>query len=174
MRGGLAGGTPHERERKMTYDPADSDNIRAMLRRATVEEVDDSGSQQLVNMRGLKGERFTKVYRAQPHGFSSVPPEGSEAVLLALGGRSDRVIMIGAEHRDHRPRNLPGGAQALYGINGELISLIGGVVRIVGATLMVEADTKVVLKAPRVDLGEEGGDKVVTEAGPSSKVYAVV
>lgn len=158
----------------MTYDPAASDNIRAMLRRATVEEVDDSGSQQLVRMRGLKGETFSKVYRAQPHGFSSVPPKDSEALLLALGGRSDRVIMIGAEHRSHRPKDLPAGAGALYGVNGELISLIGGVVRIVGATLMVEADTKIVLKAPRVDLGEEGGEKVVTEAGPSSKVYAKV
>lgn len=151
-----------------------SDAMRGMLRRATILEVDDAGSQQTVRMRGLKGEEFTKVYRAQPHGFTSVPPADSEAFLMALGGRSDRVVMIGGEHKDKRPVGLAAGATALYGADGELVSLVQKTVRVVGETVRVVASAKCIVEAPRTDLGGEGGSKVMTEAGPSSKVFAVV
>lgn len=158
----------------MTYDPGASDNVRAMLRRATILGVDDGGTQQLVHMRGLAGEEFTKVYRAQPHGLSSVPPKESEALLLTLGGRSDRAVMIGGEHRDRRPKGLPAGAVAIYGADGEIVSLVQRAVRVVGETVRVVASERCVIESPRTDIGGEGGAKVMTEAGPSSKLYAVV
>lgn len=158
----------------MTYDPSASDNMRGMLRRATIIEVDDSGTQQLVHMRGLKGEEFTKVYRAQPHGLSAVPMADAEAVLISLGGRSDRAVMLGGESRALRPKGQPPGSTILYGANGEVISLVQRAVRIVGETVRVVASERCVVECDRIDLGGEGGSKVVTEAGPSSRVFAVV
>lgn len=150
-----------------------SDNVRAMLRRATVLDVDDSGSQQLVHMRGLKGEEFTKVHRLQPHGLTAVPPKDAEAFLLALGGRSDRVVMLGGEHKDRRPTGLPPGATALYGADGELVSLVQRAVRVVGETVRVVAQARCVIESERTDIGGEGGSRVLTESGPSSRLYAV-
>lgn len=150
-----------------------TDNLRAMLRRATILEVDDAGTQQRVRLRGLKGEEFSAVYRAQPHGLSSVPQAGAEAVLLALGGRSDRVVMLGGESGGLRPTSLPAGATALYGAHGELVSLVQREVRVVGETVRVVASERCIVEAPRTDLGGTGGARVLTVAGVSTKVYAV-
>ncbi len=155
-------------------DYGSTDNLRAMLRRATILEVDDAGTQQRVRLRGLKGEEFSAVYRAQPHGLSSVPQAGAEAVLLALGGRSDRVVMLGGESGALRPTGLPPGATALYGAQGELVSLVQRAVRVVGETARVVVSERCIIEAPRTDLGGEGGARVLTEAGPSTKVFAIL
>ena len=77
------------------------------LRRGTVQKIDDSGSQQIFRkLRGLKSEAPEDVYRPQSHGFSSHPPEGSEGLLLSLGGRADRMVALGYEHKDHRPKTV--------------------------------------------------------------------
>jgi phage baseplate assembly protein V len=102
--------------------PEGQEGIVAQLRRATVLETDDSGTQQMLKrMTGLKSETFEDVYRAQPHGFSSHPPEGSEGKFLALGGRSDRLVALGFEHKKHRPKDTPEGGTVLYNHTGDII-----------------------------------------------------
>jgi phage baseplate assembly protein V len=174
--------------------PEAPEGIIGQLRRATVTEVDDSGTQQILRkMRGLASERPEDVYRPQAHGFSSHPPTGSEGLFLSLGGRSDRLVGLGFEHKDKRPKNLPEGGVALYDADGKILKIIkdettfdagGKPVRIFNATTVsVEGASKIMLKvggrvvvvqASRIDLGADPAPyKVVTEAGPSSVVYAV-
>lgn len=105
--------------------PEGRDNLVTGYRRATVLKTDDSGTQQILKqMRGLASELFSDVYRAQPHGFSSHAPAGSEGFFHALGGRSDRLIALGFEHKDHRVRDLPEGATALYDASGTILRLL--------------------------------------------------
>src|SRR5579885_722847 len=105
--------------------PEGRDSLIATLRRSTLLETDDSGSQQMLKrMRGLASEQFSDVYRAQPHGFSSHAPSGSEGLYLALGGRSDRLIGLGFEHKDKRPKNLPEGGTAIYDADGKLLKIV--------------------------------------------------
>jgi phage gp45-like len=102
--------------------PEGQEGIVAQLRRATVQETDDSGTQQMLKrMTGLKSESFEDVYRPQPHGITSHAPEGSEGAFLALGGRSDRLLALGFEHKKYRPKDLPEGAVAIYDHTGDII-----------------------------------------------------
>ncbi|MFZ5715751.1 MAG: phage baseplate assembly protein domain-containing protein [Bradyrhizobium sp.] len=105
--------------------PEGQEGIVAQMRRATVKKTDDSGTQQILKqMTGLKTETFEDVYRPQPHGISSHAPKGSEGVYLALGGRSDRLLALGFEHKDHRPKDTPEGGTIIYDHTGDAIRIV--------------------------------------------------
>lgn len=151
------------------------DAVLATLRRATVEKIDDSGSQQILKkMRGLASERPEDIYRAQPHGFTSHPPAGSEGLYLSLGGRSDRIIALGFEHKDKRIKNLPQGGATLYDSEGNVIYAK------VGNGIAIDAKKGKVYVKPEpgkfVFLGGDGEtgtyEFVMTEGGPSINVKA--
>jgi len=150
------------------------DALRSMLRRAGVRTVDDGGTQQRIDLSGLAGEQPGKVPALQPHGFSSHPPAGSEGLLLALGGRSDRLFYADGGHRDHRPQNTPAGAAMLYDTAGNVIfAKVSGVqVRAKNGDITVQSDSG------RVYLGGDGVTgtyaRVGTEAGVSPFVWARV
>lgn len=173
------------------------DGLVGMLRRATVLETDDSGTQQILKkLRGLASERPEDVYRPQPHGFSSHPPKGSEGWFAAMGGRSDRLLALGFEHKDHRPKNLPEGGAALYDMHGKVLKIVkdeididaaGKPVTIRNATVVkIEGAERVsvgaggrwvVVRPDRVDLAvmsptEQAIPKVMTDAGASNVVFA--
>lgn len=174
-----------------------SDAVLGHLRRARVVKVDDGGTQQLLDLRGLAADRPERVVRVLPHGFSSNPPANAEGLLLALGGRSDRLFFVGGEHQDKRPKSLPAGACALYDASGKIIKFLpdetdwdaGGKnvtirnaakVTIVGATevaLSANDQRFVRVRPGRIDLGvtaagQDAPHRVSTEAGPSGVVFA--
>ena len=145
--------------------PSDGYDTRAtMLRRASVSELDATGSQHLAKLKGLKGEELDKVPRIKEFGFSSRPPAGAEAMILALGGRSDRAMVLGIDHKDHGPRDLGVGQTAIYDAHGNVISLVEREIRMVGAT-------SITLKAPviiidgLVRLGGADADKPAAMLG---------
>lgn len=157
--------------------PEGRDAVLATLRRATVNTVDDTGSQQLLRkVRGLASEEFEDVYRPQPHGFSAVPPDGSEGLFLSLSGRSDRLLALGFEHKDKRFRGLSPGEAVVYDHEGNIVRMRGTK----GIYAMAEKDHIVVWpkeNGKRVYLGgdpDKGHEfaKVVTEGGPSLNVFA--
>ncbi|WP_022722940.1 phage baseplate assembly protein [Rhodopseudomonas sp. B29] len=166
--------------------PEGQEGLIGSLRRATVQRVDDSGTQQILKqMTGLKSESFEDVYRPQMHGLSSHPPKGSEGVFLALGGRSDRLLALGFEHKDCRPRDLPEGNATLYDDKGNVIWARGDK----GVSINAKAGTvdvlsqkdKVTVKPADgkfVFLGGDGTDGtygfVETDAGTSINVKARV
>lgn len=181
----------------MSYHEHD-DAIRSMLRRSRYLKVDDSGDQQLVDLMNLAGDKPKKVLRLQEHGFSSNPPINSEGLIAALGGRSDRPMLLGGVHKDHRPKNLPVGGTALYDADGKLWKMVkdettfdagGKPVTISNATkIKIEGTSDVSfgvgscwvnIAGGKVHLGVTSADAtattaVVTTAGPSSIVFAKV
>lgn len=162
--------------------------VRATLRRATIEKIDDSGTQQVLKrVRGLKAEVFEDVYRAQQHGLSSHAPAGSEGLFLALSGRSDRIVALGFEHKDHRPKDLPEGATALYDASGKVLKFLpeetawdaGGkkVVITNSPDIVIGTGSRYVrIRDGRVDLAikspsEDAPYRVATEAGYSPVIF---
>jgi phage baseplate assembly protein V len=119
----------------MSYDEHDS-AIRTSLRRVSVVSVDDKGSdkskQQRIKLSGLKGEELDKVVHAQSYGMSSVPPKGSEGVLLTQGGRADRSQVLALEHPDSRPRNRKVGEVTIYDDQAQEIHISRDGIRIKG------------------------------------------
>lgn len=150
------------------------------ITRGRVVAVDDAPRGQLLTVVGYRGERFTAVERAQPHGYSSHPPVGSIGHFLRLGS-SDRVFALGFE-TEGRPRSLPAGGAALYNADGTVWKLLqqkadldhGGKnhhARAVGK-YRIEASDWVHVDAGAVYLGKPPYFPVMTAAGPSQHVFA--
>jgi phage baseplate assembly protein V len=156
--------------------PEGQEGLVAKLRRVTLVKTDDSGTQQKMKLRGLKSEELDEIVRILPHGFSSNPPVDAEGIILSLGGRSDRALVLGIEHKDHRPKNLPLGTSILYDDKGNVIFVKGS------DGIFIDAkEGKVYVKpgaGQNVYLGGTGADgsyaKVVTEAGPAINVFAKI
>ncbi|WP_316191605.1 MULTISPECIES: phage baseplate assembly protein [unclassified Bradyrhizobium] len=201
--------------------PEGQEGIVAQLRRATVLKTDDSGTQQILKkMTGAASEQFEDVYRPQQHGFSSHAPKGSEGVFLALGGRSDRLLALGFEHKKYRPKDTPEGGAVIYNHTGDVVRVFKDNTDVVhsklinikigkgndvgqgdgdqtnvsivlkgGDSLTITYDNSsakfeggkitlksphVIVKADRVDLGDEGGEPVgLCGGGCATKVFAV-
>jgi phage gp45-like len=159
------------------WQPEGRDSLIGTLRRGTSLDVDDSGTQQIIkNLRGLASEQFQDVYRPQPHGFSSNPPTGSEGIFLSLGGRSDRLLALGFEHKDKRPKNLPAGASVLYDAQGNVVRMM------MANGIQIDASAGKVYVKPgggqNVYLGGTGADgsyaPVSTVSGPAVNVLAKI
>jgi phage gp45-like len=110
----------HDAERDAIVIHGD-DDVRSMLRRAQLVSLDDSGSQQLLDLSALRSDKPRRVPRVMEFGFSSSPPAGADFLLLAPGGGASRAMAIGGEHKDHRQANLPSGTAVLYDASGNLI-----------------------------------------------------
>lgn len=161
------------------------DAVRSLLRRARVVKVDDSKSQQFVDLSGMASEKPKKIFRPQAHGFTSNPPVDSEGLLLALGGRSDRSVYLDGGHKDYRPKDTPQGGAILYDDKGNVVfAKSAGGLAVNAKTGQVEVrsqNDKVWVKpgsGKNVYLGGDGSDgsyaKVMTEDGPALNVYAKV
>jgi phage gp45-like len=154
---------------------------RNSAHRMLVTKIDDSGDIQLIDAEGLVGEKTTKIMRVYPHGFTSHAPKDAHFLAVNLGSRRDHLVALGGEHKDYRPKNIGLGNTALYNADGSIWKLIGkdvtlnadGTLTIKVKKVVVECEKAVIKTSDRLDLGDEGGSKVMTEAGPSSKVYAI-
>lgn len=154
--------------------PEGPDNIVGALRRATITKTDDAGDQQLVDLKGYASEVMTKVVRDLPHGFSSNAPANAAGILLSLGGRADRAMLIGGQDAASRPRNVPVGAAVLYDDKGNVVFVKGkdGIVIAAksGAVSVTPESGKFVFLGGD---GETGAyDFVSTVSGPSINVKA--
>lgn len=99
------------------------DSLRPTTRRSRIIKVDDSKSQQRVDISGLKDEKPKKIWRPQPFGFSSNPPKDSDGLMLQMGSRSDRTLYLDGGHEKHRPKRTPTGGSVLFNDKGDIIRM---------------------------------------------------
>lgn len=95
--------------------------IRLLAGRAVLTLIDDATKMQGVQVRLLDGEACDRVDRLQQYGFTSVPHPGAEGIYLALGGSRDHGVVIVADDRRYRLKNLAGGEVAMYSDEGDSI-----------------------------------------------------
>jgi phage gp45-like len=88
-----------------------------------VKLVDDSTKMQLLQAVLLSDEAREGIERFQNYGFTSVPLEGAEAVIVFVGGRRDHGLALAVDDRRHRLRNLESGDVAVYNNAGSKIVL---------------------------------------------------
>lgn len=115
--------------------------LRVLIARAIVRQVDDAGPVQFVQLDLFPGET-RRAQRLQQYGLSGVPPVGSSAVTGSPGGKRSDVIALGVESAAHRPRGLKPGEVVLYTMFGDAIHLREGRV------IRITAGTKVTVDAP--------------------------
>lgn len=106
------------------------DRIRNLFGRGRITLVDDSGPVQIVQLRMNGLEVPTGRFRVPEFGFSSNPPEGSDALALHVAGDRSAGAVIGTNHQESRPRGLAPGESILYSEDGKRVYLTasGGIV----------------------------------------------
>ncbi|MBC6503378.1 phage baseplate assembly protein V [Citrobacter freundii] len=111
--------------------------LRLMVDRAVVRMVTDSFGRQNLQIQSLADATNDDVERFQNYGLTSVPPPGSEAIVLALGGRREGLVAIAVEDKTCRPKGLDPGDVRLYHADGlsHITLKEGGRIELVGETL---------------------------------------
>lgn len=149
--------------------------ISNMVSRGVVSRVDDAKKMQLVQVGLLADETRDDVERVQNYGFTSVPLEGAETVVLFVGGRRDHGLAVAVDDRRYRLTGLADGEVAVYDQTGSKIVLkANGDVEIVPSSgfVIVTGDVQadgVSLKAHTHAAGtltNSGGSVTGTTGGP--------
>lgn len=115
--------------------------LRLIVDRAVVRIVTDSLGRQNLQVQSLADETNDEVERFQNYGMSSVPPVGSEAIVVAVGGRRSGLVAIAVEDKRSRPKGLDPGDVCVYHSEGHTITLKkDGVIEIRGKTVNLVAE----------------------------------
>lgn len=77
--------------------------LDAVVARAVIARVNDALKTQRVQLTILDGEVEDDVEHLQPYGLSFVPPEGAEAIALAVAGDRGHTVAICANSPGARP-----------------------------------------------------------------------
>lgn len=91
--------------------------------RGVLNLVNSSPKIQLVQVSGLADETLQDVELMQHFGFTSVPPVGTEAAIIPLGGKTTHGIVIATENGSFRVASLKNGEVAIYDSSGSTIIL---------------------------------------------------
>jgi len=95
--------------------------MRLQTSRVTLNRTEEKGLQ-ANQVEALEGETLDNAERLENYGLAGRPPAGSEGVMLAVGGSRDHPVLVGLEHREHRPE-LAEGEVKLYSIFKQCIHL---------------------------------------------------
>ncbi|AWX14277.1 baseplate assembly protein [Mergibacter septicus] len=94
--------------------------------RGKINLVKSTGNIQTVQISALADETLTDVEFMQQFGFTSVPPAGTEAVIVPVGGKTTHSIVIATENGSFRVKALKNGEVAIYDKSGSTIILKEG------------------------------------------------
>ena len=97
--------------------------LQLLVSRAVVNIVTDSLRQQNLQINLLDGETADDVERFQNYGHTSVPPAGSEAIVLSVGGKRQHLVAVVVDSKSSRLKNLRSGDSSLYHLEGHYILL---------------------------------------------------
>ncbi|MGU5716522.1 phage baseplate assembly protein V [Aeromonas taiwanensis] len=123
--------------------------VRLIADRAIVTAVTDSFNRQGVQLKVLADEAASDVERFQNYGHTSVPPAGSEAIVLGIGGARAGLVAIAVEDKGVRPKDLEAGDNCLYHLEGHRIILRkNGVIEIEAKTVTLNATEKFTIISP--------------------------
>ena len=89
--------------------------IDGMVARAVVRAVTDTASAQGLQLSVYHGElQDDLTERFQEYGFTSHPPAGTEAIVLAVGGHRTHAVVVATESREYRVTATETGDVVLY------------------------------------------------------------
>lgn len=112
----------------------DFNSGRNAAHRFFVDRIDDSGSENYLDLSGGPGGNPTKVLHVQPFGLSAPPPAGAHLIGMNLGHSAEKLVAFGGEHGAHKPKGVGGGNVALYNADGTIMKMIGKNAEFVGGS----------------------------------------
>jgi phage baseplate assembly protein V len=97
--------------------------IRNMVARGVLETGDDTQGVQVLGLSLMDGERKDNVERFQNYGFSSMPMNEAEAIVIFPGGDRSAGVIIAMDERGSRMTGLQPGEVAMYNNAGNSVIL---------------------------------------------------
>lgn len=155
------------------------------LSRGVIRKSDDEKKMQEAQVEVLKGETIDGAERMLNYGFTAVPHDGAEAVVAFMGGNRDHPIVLVVGDRRYRLKGLAGGEVAIHDDQEQVVALKRSGIEVQShLPVHVTSAERVIVEAPEVHLGGEGGRAVavlgsVDDAGHAitgevaSRVFAV-
>ncbi|MGU5666578.1 phage baseplate assembly protein V [Aeromonas hydrophila] len=127
--------------------------LRLIADRAIVTLVNDALQRQNLQLKVLADEGADDVERFQNYGHTSVPPAGSEAIVLGLGGARAGLVAIAVEHKGVRPKDLEAGDSCLYHLEGHNLTLHkDGLAELTAKTVIIRATEKMTIISPDTEV----------------------
>lgn len=127
--------------------------IEMMVARAVVRGVNDVLKLQGLQIEALDEEIHDEAERFQNYGFTAVPFADAEAVIVFAGGLRSHPLVIAVDDRRYRLTGLEEGEVAIYDDQEQVVHLKRD-------QILVKSPFKIVVEAPEVHLGGEGGPAV--------------
>jgi len=143
--------------------------MRNMIARGTFRSADDTQKMQTVNVDLLHDESKAEVEHWHPYGFTSVPLDGAEALVVFPGGNRSHGIVVAIGDRRVRLKGLANGEVAIHDDQGQQVTFKRDKT-IVKSSKPIELDSavKVIVIAPQIHLGGEGGPAVARVGDPTT------
>ncbi len=120
--------------------------VRLTIGRALISLIDDKKTIQTLQLQALADEVLDDVERVQQYGFTSVPKQGAEAVVVFLGGERSAGLVVATDDRRYRVKGLQEGEVCLYTDEGDVIQLRRG------NKIIVTSSGSVSVTAPTVSI----------------------
>lgn len=140
--------------------------VKHMVARAYLHQTDDQPVTQEMQVEISRGEVRDKVDRLQNYGFTSVPLEGAEAIVLSIGGDRGHPVVVVCDDERYRHKELQAGEVAIYHHQGDLIELLNdNVIHIKTAKkVFIESDDVVHVKSKNDVVVKSTDGKIYLEA----------
>lgn len=97
--------------------------IANIVARGVVHRTNDGKKQQLLQIEALEDEIIPDAEHFHPYGFSSVPLDGAEVVVVFPGGDRGHPLIVATSDRRHRPVGGQPGEVTIYNNAGAKIVL---------------------------------------------------
>lgn len=114
--------------------------ILNLVGRGRVTLTDDSGVVQVAQVTLGEDERRDDVPRLAEYGFTSVPPVGSDAVMVFIAGERSNGVVIATGNQTYRLRGLASGDVALYDNRGQTVTLTADGIKVTAPAVVIEAE----------------------------------
>lgn len=129
--------------------------------RGTLNLMNSADDIQKTQVSALADETLSDVELMQQFGFTSVPPAGTQALIIPVGGATTHSVVVATEHGEFRIKALKDGEVAVYDKSGSSIILKQGrLIEIDCDVLKITATSKVDIHSPLVET-----DQVLTAQG---------
>ena len=160
-----------------------SNRMRMLVGRGRITTSNDSGNVQTHQVNVSPMETGDARQRIAEFGFSSMPPVGSDALLLFMTGDRTTGLVIGTAHQASRPRGLNAGETIIYSVDGKHVLIAndhievkanGQPVSVTGATTCtIQASTEVYIDTPILKCTGDIIDNCNTQGNTAASMRAI-
>ncbi|PWC74061.1 phage baseplate assembly protein V [Azospirillum sp. TSH64] len=124
--------------------------------RGRVTTVNDAGNVQMLQVRLGQDEVRDTTPRLAEYGLTSVPPVGTDVVVIFVGGDRSAGVAVATGNQAARPKGLKGGEVALHDDQGQIIHITraGITIRGAGKPVTITGTPKVRIEADLLVTGD--------------------